>query len=73
MIKVMRSTHPTPDRDLVSSPLRAPPCHSHLAVHDEGVELVSNLAHLEQTRARANVALADLICAMSGTSSSRDG
>lgn len=34
----------------------------HLAVHDECVELVANLADLKQPRPRADVALPDLIC-----------
>lgn len=35
---------------------------THLAVHDEGEELVADLADLKQPRPRANVALPDLIC-----------
>ena len=51
-----RAFHSTPPRP----PL--PPPAAHLAVHDEGVELVADLAHLKQPRPRADVALPDLVC-----------
>ena len=36
---------------------------AHLAVHDEGEELVADLADLKQPRPRADVALPDFVCA----------